>query len=116
VAASLIFMPLVYLSLGSNSSIVFGWFANITTIAGLIGWLVIEVTYLTSFYALKTQGISKDRDFKPTRSFVLNEANRYQDLHTKARSNPIWLESLQERSFLSYYFQDTASSFQVVGL
>ncbi|KAJ4401143.1 hypothetical protein N0V91_008165 [Didymella pomorum] len=61
VAASLIFMPLVYLSLGSNSSVVFGWFVNITTIAGLIGWLVIEVTYLRFFYALKTQGISRDR-------------------------------------------------------
>ncbi|KAF3045366.1 hypothetical protein E8E11_009198 [Didymella keratinophila] len=61
VAASLIFMPLVYLSLGSNSSVVFGWSANITTIAGLIGWLVVEVTYLIFFYALKTQGISRDR-------------------------------------------------------
>ncbi|KNG44681.1 amino acid permease [Stemphylium lycopersici] len=58
---SLIFMPLVYLSLGSNSSVVFGWFVNITTIAGLIGWLVIELTYLRFFYALKTQRISRDR-------------------------------------------------------
>lgn len=61
VAASLIFMPLVYLSLGSNSSVVFGWFVNITTIAGLIGWLVIEITYLRFYYALKVQGISRDR-------------------------------------------------------
>lgn len=62
VAVSLIFMPLVYLSLGSNSSVVFGWFVNITTIAGLIGWLVIEVTYLRFYYALKLQGISRDRE------------------------------------------------------
>lgn len=61
IGASLIFMPLVYLSLGSNSSIVFGWFVNITTIAGLIGWLVIEGTYLRFYYALKAQGISRDR-------------------------------------------------------
>ncbi|KAI4644383.1 hypothetical protein J4E93_006284 [Alternaria ventricosa] len=61
IGASLIFMPLVYLSLGSNSSVVFGWFVNITTIAGLIGWLVIEITYLRFFYALKVQGISRDR-------------------------------------------------------
>jgi amino acid transporter len=73
VAASLIFMPLVYLSLGSNSSVVFGWFVNITTIAGLIGWLVIEVTYLRFFYALKTQGISRDREYESTRSLALRK-------------------------------------------
>jgi amino acid transporter len=61
VGASLIFMPLVYLSLGSNSSVVFGWFVNITTIAGLIGWLVIEITYLRFYYALKVQGIDRER-------------------------------------------------------
>ncbi|KAK4617767.1 Proline-specific permease [Fulvia fulva] len=61
VAASLIFMPLVYLSLGSSSSVVFGWFVNITTIAGLIGWAVICVTYLRFFYGLRYQGINRDR-------------------------------------------------------
>lgn len=65
--ASLIFMPLVYLSLGSNSSVVFGWFVNITTIAGLIGWLVIEATYLRFYYALKVQGISRDRKITKVR-------------------------------------------------
>lgn len=63
VAASLIFMPLVYLSLGTSSSVVFGWFVNITTVAGLIGWVVISVTYLRFFYGLKYQGISRDRKF-----------------------------------------------------
>jgi amino acid transporter len=67
IGASLVFMPLVYLSLGSNSSVVFGWFVNITTIAGLIGWLVIEVTYLRFYYALKVQGISRDRKFTTVR-------------------------------------------------
>ncbi|KAI1620122.1 amino acid permease [Exophiala viscosa] len=61
VAASLIFLPLVYLSLGSNSSVVFGWFVNIATIAAMISWFIIEVTYLRFFYALKVQGISRDR-------------------------------------------------------
>lgn len=61
VAASLMFMPLVYLSLGSNSSVVFGWFVNITTIAGLIGWLVIQVSFLRFYYAMKRQGISRNR-------------------------------------------------------
>lgn len=61
VAASLIFMPLVYLSLGTSSSVAFGWFVNITTVAGLIGWVVICVTYLRFFYGMKYQGISRDR-------------------------------------------------------
>ncbi|KAF7197505.1 Proline-specific permease [Pseudocercospora fuligena] len=61
VAASLIFTPLVYLALGSSSSVVFGWFVNITTIAGLIGWLIICVTYLRFYYGLNAQGISRDR-------------------------------------------------------
>lgn len=61
VAASLIFMPLVYLSLGSNSSVVFGWMVNITTIAGLIGWLIIQISFLRFYYAMKLQGISRDR-------------------------------------------------------
>jgi amino acid transporter len=74
IGASLIFMPLVYLSLGSNSSVVFGWFVNITTIAGLIGWLVIEVTYLRFYYALKVQGISRDRRFTSVR-FVEDDAD-----------------------------------------
>ncbi|KAI1335936.1 amino acid permease/ SLC12A domain-containing protein [Xylariaceae sp. FL0016] len=61
VAFSMLFMPLVYLSLGSSSSTVFGWFVNITTIAGLLGWAVICVTYLRFFYGLRAQGISRDR-------------------------------------------------------
>ncbi|KAE9968107.1 hypothetical protein BLS_006015 [Venturia inaequalis] len=61
VAASLIFMPLVYLALGTSSSIVFGWFVNITTVAGLIGWVVICITYLRFFYGLKYQHINRDR-------------------------------------------------------
>ncbi|CAK1367575.1 unnamed protein product [Cercospora beticola] len=61
VAASLVFTPLVYLALRSSSSVVFGWFVNITTIAGLVGWLVICVTYLRFFYGMRLQSISRDR-------------------------------------------------------
>ncbi|KAH8674276.1 amino acid permease [Xylariales sp. PMI_506] len=61
VAISLIFLPLVYLSLGSNSSVAFGWFVNIATIAALLSWVIIEVTYLRFFYGMKAQGISRDR-------------------------------------------------------
>lgn len=63
VGISLVFLPLVYLSLGSSSSVVFGWFVNITTVAGLIGWTVICGTYLRFFYGMRWQGISRDRKF-----------------------------------------------------
>lgn len=52
---------LVYLGLGSNSSVVFGWFVNIATISALISWIVIEVSYLRFFYGLRVQGITRDR-------------------------------------------------------
>jgi amino acid transporter len=39
--------------------VVFGWFVNITTVAGLIGWIVIEVTYLRFHAGLKVQGYSR---------------------------------------------------------
>ncbi|KAF2754467.1 hypothetical protein EJ05DRAFT_443227 [Pseudovirgaria hyperparasitica] len=63
VAASLVFCPLVYLSLGSNSSVVFGWFVNITTISSLISWVVVSVTFLRFYYAMRAQGISRARLF-----------------------------------------------------
>ncbi|KAI5358969.1 putative glycoside hydrolase, family 3, amino acid permease/ SLC12A domain-containing protein [Septoria linicola] len=66
VSASLIFTPLVYLALGSSSGVVFGWFVNLTTIAGLIGWLIICVTYLRFFYGMRAQGT--DRDGLPYKS------------------------------------------------
>ncbi|KAF5000829.1 hypothetical protein FGRMN_1437 [Fusarium graminum] len=61
VTASSMFLPLVYLSLGSNSSVAFGWFVNIATIAALISWLIIEITFLRFFYAMKAQGIDRNR-------------------------------------------------------
>lgn len=60
VALSVMPSPLVYMVVSTESSIVFGWFVNITTIAGLIGWVVIGVTYLRFYYAMKVQSISRD--------------------------------------------------------
>ncbi|EEA25380.1 proline-specific permease, putative [Talaromyces marneffei ATCC 18224] len=60
VGLTCVLVPLVYLNVGSNTCVVFGWFVNITTVAGLIGWIVIEVTYLRFFYGLKRQGISQN--------------------------------------------------------
>lgn len=39
---------------------VFAWLYNITSITGLISWLVILVAYLRMYYGLKRQGISRD--------------------------------------------------------
>ncbi|CZR53227.1 probable general amino acid permease [Phialocephala subalpina] len=61
VAASLLLTPLVYLSVGTNSSIVFGWFVNITTVSGLTSWVVIEWTYLRFYWAMQVQGYSRDK-------------------------------------------------------
>lgn len=60
VALSVVPSPLVYMVVSTESSIVFGWFVNITTIAGLIGWVVIGVTYLRFYYAMQKQGIARD--------------------------------------------------------
>ncbi|EQB59025.1 amino acid permease [Colletotrichum gloeosporioides Cg-14] len=59
VALTCVLFPLVYLNVGNNTSVVFGWFVNITTVAGLIGWIVIEFTYLRFYAGLKAQGYSR---------------------------------------------------------
>lgn len=59
VALTCVLFPLVYLDVGNNTSVVFGWFVNITTVAGLIGWIVIEVTYLRFYAGLEAQGYSR---------------------------------------------------------
>ena len=61
VAFSLLLIFLAYLSLGSNSSVAFGWFVSITSVANLITWVVIEVSYLRFYYAMKFQGIDRSR-------------------------------------------------------
>ncbi|KAL5592132.1 hypothetical protein FOVSG1_011021 [Fusarium oxysporum f. sp. vasinfectum] len=65
VGMSCLLSPLVYLTVVNNTSVVFAWFVNITTVAGLIGWVVIQVTYLRFFAGLKKQGYSrKDLPYK----------------------------------------------------
>lgn len=67
VGLSVLPSPLVYMVVSNQASVVFGWFVNITTVAGLIGWVVIEFTYLRFFYALERQGISRDCErFSPS--------------------------------------------------
>ncbi|KAL4940476.1 hypothetical protein BDV06DRAFT_230304 [Aspergillus oleicola] len=68
VGVSCILLPLGYLTLESQASTVFSWFVNITTVAGLIGWVVIEVTYLRFWMGLKGQGYF--REGLPYRNFM----------------------------------------------
>lgn len=60
VAASLALTPIVYMSVSTNASVVFGWFVNITTVSGLISWAAIEITYLRFYYAMEAQNYSRD--------------------------------------------------------
>ncbi|CDO76055.1 hypothetical protein BN946_scf184696.g7 [Trametes cinnabarina] len=57
---------LAYMGLHSGSGRVFGWFANMTAVAGLISWFGIGVTYIRFYRGLKAQGI--DRKSLPYRS------------------------------------------------
>jgi amino acid transporter len=63
VGLTVLLLPLMYMTEGSNSSTVFNWFVNITTVAGLIGWIVIEATYLRFYACLKKQGYSREGEF-----------------------------------------------------
>jgi amino acid transporter len=47
------------MNVSNNSSLVFGWLVNITTVSGLIGWVVIEFTYLRFWRALRVQGYER---------------------------------------------------------
>ncbi|KAL7783256.1 Aldehyde/histidinol dehydrogenase [Trichoderma ceciliae] len=60
ISLTCLLLPLVYLNVANDTSVVFGWFVNITTVSGLIGWVVIEATYLRFYAGLKKQGYSRD--------------------------------------------------------
>ncbi|KAJ3549696.1 hypothetical protein NM208_g369 [Fusarium decemcellulare] len=60
IGLSCILSPLVYLTVANNTSTVFMWFVNITTVAGLIGWVVIQITYLRFYAGMKKQGYSRE--------------------------------------------------------
>ena len=43
----------------SGSGKVFGWFANMTSVAGLLTWFGISFTYLRFYAGMKAQGIDR---------------------------------------------------------
>lgn len=88
-------MPLAFMSVGSTSSVVFGWFVNITTVAGLIGWIVVEATYLRFWRALSAQNVSRESEFCLSVSDISIHTYIQQDYRTEAHCNlirllPLW--------------------------
>ncbi|KAF8313220.1 hypothetical protein DL93DRAFT_2059214 [Clavulina sp. PMI_390] len=60
------FAALAYMGTSSGSNKVFGWFSNMTSIAGLMTWCGIGITYVRFHAGLKAQGI--DRNTLPFKS------------------------------------------------
>lgn len=55
-----LFSGLAYMGVTSGSGRVFGWFANMTAVAGLLTWFGICFTYLRFYAGLKSQGIARN--------------------------------------------------------
>lgn len=53
------FCALAYMSVSSGGGKVFGWFANLTSICGLITWTGICFTYLRFHAGMKAQGFDR---------------------------------------------------------
>ncbi|KAI0824226.1 amino acid permease [Trametes gibbosa] len=53
------FSTLAYMGISTGSGKVFGWFVNMTSIAGLMTWFGIAVTYVRFYKGMKLQGIDR---------------------------------------------------------
>ncbi|CAA7266616.1 unnamed protein product [Cyclocybe aegerita] len=54
-----LFAFLGYMGIKSGSGRVFGWFANMTAIAGLMTWVGISITYIRFYAGMKAQGYDR---------------------------------------------------------
>ncbi|KAJ5777976.1 amino acid permease [Penicillium odoratum] len=54
-------MALGYMSLSATAATVFTWLQDLVACAQIMSWLVICTTYLRFYYAMKKQGISRNR-------------------------------------------------------
>lgn len=54
-----LFALLGYMASSNGAGRVFGWFANLTAVAGLMTWFGISLTYLRFYAGLKAQGIDR---------------------------------------------------------
>lgn len=50
-----------FMSLTNGASTVFGWFQSLVSAAALVNWIVICFVYLRFYYAMKKQGIPRER-------------------------------------------------------
>ena len=58
---SALFALLSFMGVSTGAGKVFGWFSNMTSIAGLMTWFGIGVTYLRFYAGMKAQGINRDK-------------------------------------------------------
>uniref|UniRef100_A0A0W0FY83 Putative amino acid permease n=1 Tax=Moniliophthora roreri TaxID=221103 RepID=A0A0W0FY83_MONRR len=56
-----LFSCLAYMSISSGAGTVFGWFQNMTAVAGLMTWFGICVTYIRFYSGLKVQGFDRSK-------------------------------------------------------
>ncbi|KAF8167918.1 amino acid permease [Crassisporium funariophilum] len=56
-----LFCLLGYMGVTKGSGRVFGWFANMTAVAGLMTWFGISLTYLRFYKGMKEQGIDRTK-------------------------------------------------------
>jgi amino acid transporter len=54
-----LFTSLGFMSVSSGAGVVFRWFSNMTSVAGLMTWFGISVTYIRFYAGLKAQGINR---------------------------------------------------------
>ncbi|KAH7924878.1 amino acid permease [Leucogyrophana mollusca] len=53
------FTSLAFMAISSGAGTAFGWFSNMTSIAGLMTWFGISVTYIRFYAGTKAQGIDR---------------------------------------------------------
>ncbi|KAK5109350.1 hypothetical protein LTR62_007119 [Meristemomyces frigidus] len=56
-----LFICLGFMSLSAGASTVFAWLQDLVSVAALVNWIVICGVYLRFYYAMKKQGISRER-------------------------------------------------------
>ncbi|KAJ8084938.1 hypothetical protein AAF712_004532 [Marasmius tenuissimus] len=61
IAICSLFSGLAYMAVSAGAGKVFGWFQNMCSVAGLLTWFAISVTYLRFYAGLKAQGYDRSK-------------------------------------------------------
>jgi len=56
-----LFVCLGYMSLSNGASTVFSWLQDLVSVCALVNWIIICMVYLRFYYAMKKQGIPRER-------------------------------------------------------